>query len=74
MSSYIWKKQVTVFLNVVDANTYALLRDLVSPAKPKDKPFKQLTTVLMKHYESTRIVIAKPWRSDTNNSIYVLFS
>ena len=30
------RKQVTVFLSVVGANTYTLLRDLVFPAKPKE--------------------------------------
>ena len=53
------EKQVTVFLSVVGANTYTLLRGLVAPEKPKDKSFTQLTEVLKKHYEPTRIVIAE---------------
>ena len=53
------EKQVTVFLSVVGANTYTLLRGLVAPEKPKDKSFAQLTEVLKKHYEPTRIVIAE---------------
>ena len=53
------EKKVTVFLTVVGATTYTLLRDLVSPAKPKEKTFEELTVVLKKHYEPTRIVIAE---------------
>ena len=53
------EKKVTVFLSVVGAQAYTLLRDLVSPAKPKEKTFAQLMEVLKKHYEPTRIVIAE---------------
>ena len=53
------EKKVTVFLSVVGVQPYTLLRDLVSPAKPKEKTFAQLTEVLKKHYEPTRIVIAE---------------
>ena len=48
-------KKVIVFLSVIGANAYTLLQDLVALAKP----FEQLTEVLKKHYELTRIVIAK---------------
>ena len=53
------EKNVTVFLSVVGMQAYTLLRDLVSPAKPKDKTFKQLTEGLKKHYKPTQIVNAK---------------
>ena len=53
------EKKVTVFLSVVGIQAYPLLRDLVSPAKPKEKTFKQLMEVLKKHYEPTQIVIVK---------------
>lgn len=39
-------KQVTMFLSVVGANTYTLLRGLVAPGKPKDKSCLQLVEVL----------------------------
>ena len=42
------EKKVTVFLSVVGVQPYTLLRDLVSPAKPKEKTFDQLTAVLKK--------------------------
>ena len=51
-------KKVTVFLSVGGVLAYTLLRDLVSPAKPKEKTFEQLTEALKKHYEPIRIVIA----------------
>ena len=52
-------KKVTVFLSVLGASTYTLLRDLVAPTKPSEKSFAQLKELLKKHYESTRIVIAE---------------
>ena len=52
-------KKVTVFLSVLGASTYTLLRDLVAPTKPSEKSFAQLKELLKKHYEPTRIVIAE---------------
>ena len=40
------EKQVPVFLTVIGNTTYALLSNLVSPDKPKDKSFEQLADVL----------------------------
>ena len=53
------EKKVTVFLSVLGASTYTLLRDLVAPTKPSEKSFTQLKELLKKHYEPTRIVIAE---------------
>ena len=42
-----------MFLSVVCMQAYTLLRDLVSPAKLKEKTFAQLTEALKKHNEPT---------------------
>ena len=52
-------KQVAVFLSALRPKTYALLRNLVTPAIPKEKMFAQLVEVLKKHFEPRPIVIAE---------------
>ena len=44
-------KQVPVFLTVIGSTTYALLSNLVSPDKPKEKSFQQLAEVLRRHFD-----------------------
>ena len=39
-----------VFLSVIGATTYRMLRSLVAPAKPGEKPFPDLMTVLSGHF------------------------
>ena len=53
------KKKVPVFLNTVGSRTYALLRDLLAPAKPAEKKFEDLQKVLTEHFEPKPIVIAE---------------
>lgn len=48
-----------IFLNAVGAQTYALLRDLLSPAKPTAKSFEELQKVLTDHFELKPLVIAE---------------
>ena len=43
-------KKRAVFLSVVGASTYKLLRNLVAPAKTGDKTFAQLVEVLSTHF------------------------
>ena len=50
-------KQVPVFLTVIGSTTYALLSNLVSPDKPKDKTFRQLAEVLRRHFDPKPLVI-----------------
>ena len=40
------EKKVAIILSVIGAKTYAVLRSLVAPAQPKDKPFAELKTLL----------------------------
>ena len=51
------EKRVAVFLSVVGATTYALLRDLLAPQKPQDKPLRDLFAVLKTHFEPKPLVI-----------------
>ena len=43
-------KKRAVFLSVVGAPTYKILRDLVTPVKPAEKPFAELLAALAKHF------------------------
>jgi len=52
-------KKVPVFLSVIGSKTYAILRSLVALAKPSDKGFDILSSELKKHFEPSKIVIAK---------------
>ena len=52
-------KQVAVFLSVVGGKIYALLRDLLAPAKPDTKTFTELSDALIAHFEPKPLVIAE---------------
>ena len=52
-------KQVAVLLTAIGGETYALLTSLLSPAKPCDKSYREITTVLKAHFEPKPIIIAK---------------
>ena len=52
-------KQVPVFLSVVGAKTYTLLRNLVAPTPPKDKTIEEIEEILKGHYEPKPLVIAE---------------
>ena len=52
-------KQVPVFLSLLGAKTYSLLRTLVAPESPRSKSFKTLADLLKDHYEPKPLVIAE---------------
>lgn len=52
-------KKVAVFLTVVGSHLYKLLRNLVSPSKPAEKSYDEITTVLKQHLVPKPIVIAE---------------
>ena len=52
-------KKVPILLSLISRNTYALLRNLVAPASPKDKSFKELPEQLTSHFEPKPLVIAE---------------
>ena len=53
------EKQVPVLLTVIGSTNYALLSNLVSPGKPKDKMFTQLAELLRSHFDPKPLVIAE---------------
>ena len=55
-------RKVPVFLTLVGGQTYALLRDLLSPVKPSVKTLAQLKETLKKHYEPKKIIMAERFR------------
>ena len=52
------EKQVPVFLNLLGRETYALLRNLVSPVKPAEKSLNELMDALRGHFEPKKLVTA----------------
>ena len=52
-------KQVAVLLSSIGAPTYALLSDLLEPAKPSSKSYAEISAVLIAHYEPQRLIIAE---------------
>lgn len=55
-------KKVSIFLSVVGAKTYALLRNLIAPDAPGDKTFAQLTEVLEKHFQPRQSEIVQRYK------------
>ena len=53
------EKQVAVFLSTIGAKNYALLRDLTSPDKSKEKGLDTIIDVLKAHFDPTPSVIAE---------------
>ena len=45
------EKPAGILFNLIGAKTYGLLRDLVVPAKPKEKALSELTKTLRTHFE-----------------------
>ena len=58
---------VPVFLSVVGCTTYRLLRNLLAPASPKDKSFKEIVDTLKAHFEPKPLVIAERFHFHRRN-------
>ena len=61
------EKQVAVFLSVVGASTYGLLRTLLTPDKPSEKSLADLTSALVAHYEPKPMVITQRFHFHRRN-------
>lgn len=61
------EKKVAVFLSVIGASTYGLLRSLVAPDKPGAKTYAELVKVLKDHFSPKPIVIAERFRFHKRN-------
>ena len=59
--------QRSVLLSVVGAKTYSLIRNLTSPAKPGDKTFDELRTLIKNHLNPKPIVIAERFKFHQRN-------
>ena len=56
------KKKVAVFVTMVGAKAYALLRNLLAPEKPSEKKYTELTEAMKKHLKPKPIVIAERFK------------
>ena len=52
-------KQVLILLSSIGAQTYSLIRDLVTPKTPGNLTFAQIVEVLTSHFQPKRLVIAE---------------
>ena len=48
------EKQRAILLSVCGASTYQLIRNLVAPAKPTDKSFAEIVTLVQEHHTPNR--------------------
>ena len=53
------EKKVAMFLTLIGARNYTILKDAVAPEKPKDKSLEDLVKVLKTHFDPKPIVIAE---------------
>lgn len=60
-------KKAAVFLSVIGATTYGLLRSLLAPEKPSSKTYKDLVDTLDGHFSPKPIVIAERFRFHKRN-------
>ena len=56
------KKQTAVFLTVIGSDTYSLLRNLLTPEKPSQKPVEELIQILSEHLNPKPITIAERYK------------
>ena len=56
------KRKVAVLLTALGASAYALLRNLVGPAKPATKKYDELVKAMKDHLQPKPIVIAERFK------------
>uniref|UniRef100_H3AEX9 CCHC-type domain-containing protein n=1 Tax=Latimeria chalumnae TaxID=7897 RepID=H3AEX9_LATCH len=59
------ENQVNVFLSGIGPQAYGLLKNLIAPDKPKDKPHLQLAQILTGHHEPKSLIIAERGSKDS---------
>lgn len=62
-------KKVPVFLSVIGAKTYSLLKNLVSPEQPSSKAYTHLVSTLTNHLSPQPLVIAERYRFHQRNQL-----
>lgn len=55
-------KKANVLLSVIGPTSYKLLKDILTPEKPKDKSYVELCDALKGHYSPKPLVIAERFR------------
>ena len=62
-------KQTAVFLSIVGAKMYGLLRNLFAPALPQVKTLEEITAALTAHFEPKPLVIAQRFHFQRRNQL-----
>ncbi|XP_061570028.1 uncharacterized protein K02A2.6-like [Cololabis saira] len=60
-------RQKAILISVVGASTYRLMRNLLSPDKPKDKSFQELVLLMKNHYDPKPSEIVQRYKFDSRN-------
>uniref|UniRef100_A0AAV2LW61 Retrotransposon gag domain-containing protein n=1 Tax=Knipowitschia caucasica TaxID=637954 RepID=A0AAV2LW61_KNICA len=60
-------KQRAILLSVVGASTYSLMRNLLSPEKPKEKTYHQLVVLLKNHFDPKPSEIVQRYKFDSRS-------
>uniref|UniRef100_A0A3B3H285 CCHC-type domain-containing protein n=1 Tax=Oryzias latipes TaxID=8090 RepID=A0A3B3H285_ORYLA len=60
-------RQKAILISVVGAPTYSLMRNLLSPDKPKDKSFNELVLLMKNHYDPKPSEIVQRYKFDSRN-------
>lgn len=58
-------RQRAILISEVGAQTYSLLRNLISPEKPKDKTYQQVVLVLKNHFHPQPSEIVQRYKFDS---------
>ena len=61
------RKKVAILLSTVGSQTYELIKDLISPAKPNAKSFEELVTCLQDHLQPKPTIIAERYKFHQRN-------
>ncbi|XP_039887198.1 uncharacterized protein K02A2.6-like [Simochromis diagramma] len=61
------EKQRAILISVVGAATYSLIRNLLSPAKPKDKTFQELVLLMKNHFDPKPSEIVQRYKFDSRS-------
>ncbi|KAG7526603.1 putative protein K02A2.6-like [Solea senegalensis] len=60
-------KQQAILISVVGAATYSLMRNLLSPAKPKDNTFQELVLLMKNHFDPKPSEIVQRYKFDSHS-------
>ncbi|XP_041651122.1 uncharacterized protein K02A2.6-like [Cheilinus undulatus] len=60
-------RQRAILISVVGASTYSLMRNLLSPEKPKDKSYQQLVLLLKNHFDPKPSEIVQRYKFDSRS-------